>query len=863
MLDKNKKWEYIIFTAFFSCFGMYSVGKCISEQTIIMEGTDGIAQYYPAMCFIGKWFRKIIESLLQGRLEVPLVEYTLGMGEDILVTLNYYGLGDPFYLLAALVSNDAMPYFYTALFFIRLYLGGMAFILLAKEIVPHKHSSAYVLGAVVYVSSGYTVVANLYYGFIHAVLYIPLMFYGVELILNGRKKRWTIITVFFFALSGFFYLYVGMVACFVYVVIRYFSSRVGIREFLKRCIIWGIAFITGILLAAFVFLPEIVGYLNCTREREVSVPIIYSIGQYKDMFFKLFFAKGANFQVMAFPIVAVIVIVSIMLAEKYTKEKIVVLLCGIAFAIPVFSYIMSGFGGLYDRWQIVLVLCISLLVVKGWEELFEISRLKVLGICNLFLIFLTIGYYEDLLLDDGYYQHTIKIFICIMCCTFVFGYITKRSGKTQIAKWGLCMIGVVSVFLQINNNLRYYDIEYIKEHNVIEEVLNDNSKDEFFRIDNEQVFNQEKPLLNLGFIQGYFGLGEYFSIVNKEYVTALSEWQILSKNSYHSYGINHRTILETLCNVKYMVLQNGHDYLKPYGFDYVDSTQDGIWNVYENKYSLPLGYMYVDNISYESYMKLDGIEKQLAMLEVVALEDYKTENRESVETKWEYIKGGCKILEYDGIFIDEDGNYTAKSGSSMKLLVELKEGYENYFVLEGENTSVTLIFGDSQEFLEGVSMGNLGFISEDGWIELTVIFGNEVSFSKEQLYMGYLPMEKYEQHIQNLGEEQLENVEISANKIKGTTRVNSNRILCMSVPYMPGWKARIDGKEVKVYKANSMFMAIEIPAGEHKIEFIYCTPYLKAGCVISVSTLILCILYLKICKKKKAIPSVNCKNSQP
>ena len=45
--------------------------------------------------------------------------------------------------------------------------------------------------------------------------------------------------------------------------------------------------------------------------------------------------------------------------------------------------------------------------------------------------------------------------------------------------------------------------------------------------------------------------------------------------------------------------------------------------------------------------------------------------------------------------------------------------------------------------------------------------------------------------------------------------------LVLSNSYLPGWRAFIDGKETKIYRANYLFQAIKVPAGKREIVFKY------------------------------------------
>ena len=59
------------------------------------------------------------------------------------------------------------------------------------------------------------------------------------------------------------------------------------------------------------------------------------------------------------------------------------------------------------------------------------------------------------------------------------------------------------------------------------------------------------------------------------------------------------------------------------------------------------------------------------------------------------------------------------------------------------------------------------------------------------------------------------------------------KLLCMTIPYSSGWRAYIDGVETEILKADTMYMAVDVPEGTHQIEFYYCTPYLKTGAGLS------------------------------
>ncbi len=85
------------------------------------------------------------------------------------------------------------------------------------------------------------------------------------------------------------------------------------------------------------------------------------------------------------------------------------------------------------------------------------------------------------------------------------------------------------------------------------------------------------------------------------------------------------------------------------------------------------------------------------------------------------------------------------------------------------------------------------------------------------------------------------------------TTTTDSAVFCLQQLYLPGWKCKIDGKEVKPAAANIAFMAVKIPPGNHKISFIYQPFNVIIGLMISViSCLAFIFLLIKITRKKNA-----------
>ena len=93
---------------------------------------DGYVQHYPALVYLGSYFRGIITNFLSGHFTIPMFNFNVGMGENIIAMLNLFdGYGDPLMLLSTFVPVKYSEVLYNALVILRMYLAGISFSIFA------------------------------------------------------------------------------------------------------------------------------------------------------------------------------------------------------------------------------------------------------------------------------------------------------------------------------------------------------------------------------------------------------------------------------------------------------------------------------------------------------------------------------------------------------------------------------------------------------------------------------------------------------------------------------------------------------------------------------------------------------------
>lgn len=88
------------------------------------------------------------------------------------------------------------------------------------------------------------------------------------------------------------------------------------------------------------------------------------------------------------------------------------------------------------------------------------------------------------------------------------------------------------------------------------------------------------------------------------------------------------------------------------------------------------------------------------------------------------------------------------------------------------------------------------------------------------------------------GEGKADIVSYKPNEVVIKTKSSQPKLLFLTDNYYPGWKAKVDGEETKILRADYTFRAIPLRAGEHTVRFYYDSESFKWGLAISIMSLI-------------------------
>ncbi len=669
-----------------------------AKRTFIWQ-SDGWSQHYKALFYYAKYLRSIIKTLfVERRLSVPSWDFSLGEGNDILQTLHYYVIGDPFTVMSVLIPVRFMYLYYNAIVLLRLYISGIAFICLCLQ-TGRTGRYAVLAGAMAYAFCCWAVFnAARHPYFLNPMVYFPLLITGIEKILRKERPYLFIVMVFLCAVSNFYFFYMIVLLTVMYVVVRVLLLyRSSIRRMLKIVLKIAIAAMIGVLLAAVILLPVCYTFLNDTR-MSVRHPLhlFYPLSHYCQLP-GLFVAEGASYWCWMGFAVPVLPAVLLMFQKRgrYRLLKCLFLLDILIILIPALGQILNGFSYMSNRWSWAFALLTAYILTAMWPSMMKLEAGETVT-----LFTGMVAYFAVCMLLER--SRMTKVFTSIILAfIFLFLLITLKDGEELISRKRRQQLAMAVVLASVFINSFWRNSSsgdnYASESKEIKDLAdNELLTNETLavmdaaasdRMDSFYRYSGRGLTLNAGMIAGVSST-QYFWSISNPYVCNFREITEQIENVSFSYrGYDDRTALLSLASVLYYVMPEKDSAPLPYGFAPVgtinvkDEDAPLNYKVYRNENALPLGYTYENCISAAEWNTLSAVEKQEALLQAVVLEDYEAAagplpDLTALDMRYTVTCNGDNITLEENAFVVTSGKATAT------LTFEGLPNSETYFSVE-------------------------------------------------------------------------------------------------------------------------------------------------------------------------------------
>lgn len=891
---QNRGQYYGTYTVAFIVFAIICYWPFFSLNKAMIWNGDGLGQHYIALTYYGKYLRGIVGELFSnGNFTLPLWDFSIGYGGDILTTFNYYVIGDPLNLLSILVPASKTEYLYSFLVLLRLYLAGISFSMYCRY--TKKGSFATLCGTLTYVFCAYALFASARHPFfINPMIYFPLLLIGVEKIFHGKKPYLFIGTIFVSAISNFYFFYMMSILCFLYAMIRFFSvyQKDRIQKFFLCLRNFCGYYLVGGLLAGVLFIPSALALVSGDRiSIKNSIDLFYKGFYYQKLSTSLITGDlvGSWTIVGCSAIVLPAIVLLFMKKKQYKELKISFVILTLMFLFPFAGHVMNGFSYSSNRWEWGYTFLLSFILVTMLPELMKITKKQLAIIMSLTFAYL-VSYYIFKKNPDGRF---LSAWYILLAAVLVFGacaFIKKYLHISDLLKKRInytVIFGVMAAGIFFQANSRYgksagYIYDFIDKGTAYKKMMSTSATavsrledQEFVRFETYGKAQYTMPH-NSSVLNNVNGLSFYFSLSNNYITKFFDETANRIYLSFCYKGLDNRIGLSTLANVKYQVTPQSMQENPFYGYKPLDHKVDLPVQIYENEQALPFGYTYSNYLSSEKYKSLSPIEKQEAMLQAAVI-DEKADILPEAEPSFSSVEIPYKIKYGKGVEL-KNGFFDVKKGSgTITLLLDGKKDAETYVVFKNlaykakkdsgpraRKAQIEVSSGNVKKNFKTITPEshlyegkkdyaiNLCY-SDKPVTKIKIKLTGRGKYSFKDLKVICQPMNQYPAQVEALKADHLENTEFTANKITGNIDLDSSKLLCLTIPYSKGWTAYVDGKKTEILRTNTMYSGILLDKGNHLVELKYFTPGLQAGLLCSLIGVISFAGIIIYNKKKKSV----------
>ena len=370
----------------------------------LMWRMDEAGQSYVAFAYMGQWLRQWARQILTGGgVMPPLFELSLGMGADVIQTLNYVGFGNPILALFSLLPSAWWAAAFTAAVLAQVYLAGLAFSWYAFE---WKVSTGHALiGSLCYAFCGHALVYQTVFSpYLAPILYLPVMLLGFERAFRGKSAWPLVLATAYGGLCGYYTLFMCTAFLVPYGLARgwYIHRLKGWKRTIGCCLKGALAYLWGIFLSAPILLPAVLSALGSSRGESLGMSgknLFLPDGE--GLLYVLpngFLPQNSwKWEALALPVLLVPVL-GVLLAKRGRKYRFLqgaLLFALLMAAFPKVRSFLNGMGAdvtVEYRWNFLIsfLLCFVLMVLL--PDLIELNRREKLAMLGAAAVYSAYAY---------------------------------------------------------------------------------------------------------------------------------------------------------------------------------------------------------------------------------------------------------------------------------------------------------------------------------------------------------------------------------------------------------------------------------------------------------------------------------------
>lgn len=461
----------------------------------------------------------------------------------------------------------------------------------------------------------------------------------------------------------------------------------------------------------------------------------------------------------------------------------------------------------------------TVIIYMAAETLTRIKKVKIIHLLFPFLL-LSIGFILTFYFKDHYSYLNITNFILsteflLAYAILLYGFLNKRI---PFRLFSLVSLGFILFEMGLHSN---YQIEGLAaEWNFPSRSNYEHQLTEIDRLvnsvksENNSFYRTEKLDVQTGndsMKYNYNGISQFSSIRNRSSSSTLDKLGFRSDGTNLNLRYQNNTIIaDSLFGVKYNLAES--DPLK-YGF-HLDQTDGGL-SLYKNEYASQLAILTEGIYSDVNFTHLTLDNQTNFLNQITGLEQkyYFPLSPTSVENE----------IELDNRFTvksreNEDMarvNYRLTVPSLSQIYVSLpnitftNQDHKNVQITVN-NVSTTFTLDNTFSFF------NIGYFEEGQDVQVTISFPNnsQVSFDQPAFYR--LDTQAYQVAMDFLNSKEV-SVTAERNIVTATYGADKESSLLFTLPYDKGWTATLNGKKIKISRAQEGFMKVNVPAGKGEV----------------------------------------------